>query len=61
MTKFDAVGIRMAKEQALPIDADGLLGLAGDCGAAFDSNTSNTGKLIVRCLVSEKKLTHPMV
>ena len=29
LTKFDAVGIRMAKEQALPIDADGL---AGACG-----------------------------
>ncbi|MFQ6029351.1 MAG: stage 0 sporulation family protein [Dehalococcoidia bacterium] len=28
-TKFDAVGIRMAKEQALPISADGL---AGACG-----------------------------
>jgi cell fate regulator YaaT (PSP1 superfamily) len=29
MTKFDAIGIRMAKEQALPISADGL---AGACG-----------------------------
>jgi len=29
MTKFDSVGIRMAKEQALPISADGL---AGACG-----------------------------
>ncbi len=29
LTKFDAVGIRMAKEQALPISADGL---AGACG-----------------------------
>jgi len=29
MTKFDAVSIRMAKEQALPISADGL---AGRCG-----------------------------
>ena len=29
MTKFEAVGIRMAKEQALPITADGL---AGACG-----------------------------
>ena len=29
MTKFDAIGIRMAKEQAPPISADGL---AGACG-----------------------------
>jgi len=29
MTKFDAIGIRMTKEQALPISADGL---AGACG-----------------------------
>ena len=29
MTKFDAIGIRMAKEQALPVSADGL---AGACG-----------------------------
>ena len=29
LTKFDAVGIRMAKEQALPISAEGL---AGACG-----------------------------
>ncbi len=29
MTKFDAVGIRMAKEQALPITADGLSGACG--------------------------------
>jgi len=29
MTKFDAIGIRMAKEQALPISANGL---AGACG-----------------------------
>jgi cell fate regulator YaaT (PSP1 superfamily) len=29
MTKFDAVGIRMAKEQELPISAEGL---AGGCG-----------------------------
>ena len=29
MTKFDAVGVRMAKEQALPISAEGL---AGACG-----------------------------
>jgi cell fate regulator YaaT (PSP1 superfamily) len=29
MTKFDSVSIRMAKEQALPISADGL---AGRCG-----------------------------
>ncbi|PKB78534.1 MAG: hypothetical protein BZY88_18120 [SAR202 cluster bacterium Io17-Chloro-G9] len=29
MTKFDAISIRMAKEQALPISADGL---AGACG-----------------------------
>ncbi|PKB78703.1 MAG: hypothetical protein BZY88_17075 [SAR202 cluster bacterium Io17-Chloro-G9] len=29
MTKFDAISIRMAKEQALPISADGL---AGRCG-----------------------------
>ncbi len=29
LTKFDAVGIRMAKEQELPINADGL---AGACG-----------------------------
>jgi len=26
MTKFDAIGIRMAKEQALPVSADGLAG-----------------------------------
>ena len=29
LTKFDAISIRMAKEQALPITADGL---AGACG-----------------------------
>ena len=29
LTKFDAISIRMAKEQALPISADGL---AGACG-----------------------------
>jgi cell fate regulator YaaT (PSP1 superfamily) len=29
MTKFDAIGIRMAKEQALPISADGLSGACG--------------------------------
>ena len=29
MTKFDAIGIRMAKEQALPISADGLVGACG--------------------------------
>ena len=29
MTKFDAISIRMAKEQTLPISADGL---AGRCG-----------------------------
>ncbi len=29
MTKFDSIGIRMAKEQALPISADGLSGACG--------------------------------
>ena len=61
MTKFDAIGIRMAKEQAPPVSADVRPGPVDGYGAACDSNTSNTAKSTVSCLVSAKRFEPPTV
>ena len=61
MTKFDAIGIRTAKEQAPPISADGLAGACGRLRCYLRFEYEQYAKSTVSCLVSEKRLEPPTV
>ena len=48
--KFESISVRMAKEQSLPISAEGLAGAVVDCDAACGLSTSNTARSTSCCL-----------